>query len=435
MAYLIGQLTWWLLLVGLLAGAAGWAWHVMKSAPRLEALERERNRLRGELIGLGASELSPGGRSAADDREVEVMRTRETILTARIRELEAALGEARDQRERSAGRVAEMERLLDQSQAAPLAAQVVDDRGDELEAENERLRGELTRAAPPDALAWRLRYFEARTRYLENQERTAGPAGDSTALVAMQNERDAARAELQALRTAPSPLAAASNEDAAAFRWRNRYLEARVRFLEGQHPQDTSETNEAERRAAWRSSYLDQRVAHLRGVGADPKELDAARARIAELEAGHEVSDDPTRLRWKARYLDARVQHLETRLADAPQPVAQAPTREAALPMETPPLVPAGAEVRPTQLPAPRNGAPDDLRLIDGVGPKTETSLNALGIHHFDQIAEWSRANIAWVDQYLRLRGRIIRERWVEQAQELARGASTSHRRRQLENA
>ncbi len=49
-------------------------------------------------------------------------------------------------------------------------------------------------------------------------------------------------------------------------------------------------------------------------------------------------------------------------------------------------------------------------------------TLNFLGVYHFDQIAAWTPANVAWVDQYLRLRGRITRERWVEQAGELARG-------------
>ena len=75
-------------------------------------------------------------------------------------------------------------------------------------------------------------------------------------------------------------------------------------------------------------------------------------------------------------------------------------------------------------LSSPRNGAPDDLRLIGGVTGQAQSSLNAIGVFHFDQIAGWTPAHVAWVDQYLNLRGRIAAERWVEQAGRLARGES-----------
>jgi predicted flap endonuclease-1-like 5' DNA nuclease len=72
-------------------------------------------------------------------------------------------------------------------------------------------------------------------------------------------------------------------------------------------------------------------------------------------------------------------------------------------------------------LPGARGGAPDDLTLIDGVSPMQQTTLYSLGIFHFDQVAAWTPANVAWVDKYLRLRGRIVEEEWVEQADDLAR--------------
>ena len=68
-------------------------------------------------------------------------------------------------------------------------------------------------------------------------------------------------------------------------------------------------------------------------------------------------------------------------------------------------------------------GAPDDLTLIKGVGPKLNTLLGSLGVSRFDQIAAWSAADIAEVDQYLgTFKGRIERDSWVEQAGYLARG-------------
>ncbi|WP_114966779.1 NADH:ubiquinone oxidoreductase [Alkalilacustris brevis] len=85
---------------------------------------------------------------------------------------------------------------------------------------------------------------------------------------------------------------------------------------------------------------------------------------------------------------------------------------------------PAGAQPDATQAPAvldaPRGGAADDLKKIKGLGPKLEEKLNALGIWHYDQIAGWTGAQVAWADEQLGARGRIERDDWVGQARELA---------------
>ena len=74
----------------------------------------------------------------------------------------------------------------------------------------------------------------------------------------------------------------------------------------------------------------------------------------------------------------------------------------------------------PEGLSEPREGKADNLKLIKGVGPKIEGKLNEMGIYHFDQVAAWDSATIAWVDEHLSFKGRIQRERWVSQAKELA---------------
>ena len=68
------------------------------------------------------------------------------------------------------------------------------------------------------------------------------------------------------------------------------------------------------------------------------------------------------------------------------------------------------------------DGEPDDLKMIAGVGPKLEELLNGLGIFHFQQIADWERRDVIWVDNYLQFTGRIDRDNWVEQAIALAKG-------------
>lgn len=69
---------------------------------------------------------------------------------------------------------------------------------------------------------------------------------------------------------------------------------------------------------------------------------------------------------------------------------------------------------------APRGGQGDDLKLISGVGPKLERTLNAMGIYHFSQVAAWRPQDVAWVDESLKFKGRIDRDGWIDQAKKLA---------------
>ncbi|EKF20721.1 dipeptide ABC transporter ATP-binding protein [Nitratireductor pacificus] len=80
----------------------------------------------------------------------------------------------------------------------------------------------------------------------------------------------------------------------------------------------------------------------------------------------------------------------------------------------------AGEAGRPAGMRKPKT--PDDLKLISGVGPKLETTLNGLGIYTYAQIAGWKKAERAWVDAHLNFKGRIEREDWVRQAKALAKG-------------
>ncbi len=68
----------------------------------------------------------------------------------------------------------------------------------------------------------------------------------------------------------------------------------------------------------------------------------------------------------------------------------------------------------------------DDLKLIKGVGPVIEKTLNELGIYRFNQIAEMSEFDIDRVAQQLKgFRSRIYREDWVGQARNLQHQKNT----------
>ncbi len=56
--------------------------------------------------------------------------------------------------------------------------------------------------------------------------------------------------------------------------------------------------------------------------------------------------------------------------------------------------------------------------------------MQPLGFFHFDQIAGWTAAEVAWVDENLEgFKGRVTRDRWVAQARVLAAGGSAGRGR------
>lgn len=66
-------------------------------------------------------------------------------------------------------------------------------------------------------------------------------------------------------------------------------------------------------------------------------------------------------------------------------------------------------------------GTSDDLELIVGVGPMLTELLREVGVFYFWQIAEWTGADVEYVDgKLLHFKGRIERDDWVGQSRQLA---------------
>ena len=105
-------------------------------------------------------------------------------------------------------------------------------------------------------------------------------------------------------------------------------------------------------------------------------------------------------------------------------PAKKAPAKKSATKAEAAP----SSEVKekaPRRMKAARKAGADDLKKLKGVGPKLENLLNELGFYHFDQIAKWTEAEVAWVDNRLKFKGRIQRDGWIDQATKLAAGEET----------
>jgi len=100
------------------------------------------------------------------------------------------------------------------------------------------------------------------------------------------------------------------------------------------------------------------------------------------------------------------------RLKTTPPPASHPQTGEGAAALHKPEL-----------LSAPRNGKGDDLSLIWGVAEKLAERLNAMGIWHFEQIAQWGPEQVAWFENEVPgFKGRVARDKWIEQCKKLATG-------------
>ncbi len=105
------------------------------------------------------------------------------------------------------------------------------------------------------------------------------------------------------------------------------------------------------------------------------------------------------------------------------RPVA-APAKKAAPKPAAPAKTDPDAGQKPALLEAARDSGPDDLKAIKGIGPGLEKVCHGLGIFHFDQIAAWTDAELAWIDAHLDgFKGRATRDDWVGQARVLAEAA------------
>jgi len=61
----------------------------------------------------------------------------------------------------------------------------------------------------------------------------------------------------------------------------------------------------------------------------------------------------------------------------------------------------------------------DDLKAINGVGPKLEEKLNSIGIYQYKQVADWTDANVTEFDELLSVKGRIEKDEWLPTAKAL----------------
>ena len=129
---------------------------------------------------------------------------------------------------------------------------------------------------------------------------------------------------------------------------------------------------------------------------------------------------------------------LTPKAAPAPKPVEAAPPPAPAMPVEGHGITTEMADavedvvdqfvgIQSHPKPEPAKGPGDPLTQLKGLGPKAASLLNDLGVTRFEQIASWNEADIAAIDARMgAFKGRIGRDRWVDQAKLLAKGDTTA---------
>ena len=217
-----------------------------------------------------------------------------------------------------------------------------------------------------------------------------------------------------------------SVEGEGALRAEADSLRARVQELEGRvSTRDTEITG------------LKGKLAAAAGAGAAAAAATAAVAKSAPAEPA--ADDDAYALEWRNRYLAARVKYLEGQVAEAPKPKAKPKAKKPAVKRKVAAKPKPKAKPKTTRKPrakaapkpkvlytdGPTDGAPDDLKLIKGIGPKFEKDLNGKGIYYFRQIGAWQAKDVKMVEGVIdSFPGRIGRDEWVKQAKGLAKGAA-----------
>ena len=106
---------------------------------------------------------------------------------------------------------------------------------------------------------------------------------------------------------------------------------------------------------------------------------------------------------------------------DAPKAASIAKPKTAAPVAKPKPAAKPKAAPKPKA--TPKIVIPDNLELLKGVGPKLNTLLKSLGVTSFEQVANWSAADVREIDARLgTFAGRISRDNWVDQAKLLVAG-------------
>lgn len=141
---------------------------------------------------------------------------------------------------------------------------------------------------------------------------------------------------------------------------------------------------------------------------------EASSSDVAPMDAPAKVVSAPVEPEAKEAAVEPEVKEVATAAPKKKAAVKKAPAKK-----------PAAKKAAATKFYKTAPAKVDDLKLISGVGPKLEATLNEIGVYQYAQVAGWKKADIKKVDDQLKFKGRIVRDDWMSQAKILAKGGET----------
>lgn len=170
-------------------------------------------------------------------------------------------------------------------------------------------------------------------------------------------------------------------------------------------------------------------ASHFAGflLGAMQGFMEAAQKSAAVAERERQAADAPTASDAATSGTPVDAPETDANMAvEAKAAVDQAPSaRVVSEPAATTTVAPFGEDAsgKPAKVVKGRRGkSGDDLKRISGVGPKLEQVLLSMGVTRFKDVAAWTDEDILKFDAALGVSGRIVRDKWIEQAKTLAKG-------------
>ncbi|MEO0466778.1 MAG: hypothetical protein AAF216_09560 [Pseudomonadota bacterium] len=350
----------------------------------------------GAALGAVAAAAVSGG----DDGAAAAERDQ---LKAQIGVLEGELNAARTQRDQAESDLQTARADLDTAQQAAPA---------EITTEPVASISDAGESTDADKMRWQNEYLQTRVQALQarfgvTDDDTLDPQPVATPGPSLVTDAEPVDGEEE--RETP-------DEELARLRWRNRYLEGRLAYLEEERSRDPDvPALAATATAAVATATALVEPAPVEAAPEVPEpEPEPVAPVFAEPEPEPEVQPEPEPVAPTVAEVPTTVEPIP---APEPQPEPQPePTLVTASPA---PEASQAAPEKPAAFDKPNGGKPDDLTQIGGVGPMIADVLHSLGIYHFEQIAAWTPQNIAWVDQYMSFEDRVLRENWVEQAKTL----------------
>ena len=457
MQWLIAHMWTALAATGVLGLLFGWAVRGLRLRGKLRKAEGERNIAQGALSEKEAEleALYAAGREPANAAETAAPAESsefEQEFQGAIAERDEKLQALADELARSKAEVNELRSQSASSGGQDISAKAVGTAvagmavGAAMSGDTDNQRLDANLDEEEATLEWRNRYLESRVRTLEEKIKEV-----SAGTLVTDGGADAAVPVGAASDVSDVNTTAPGDAELVKLKWKANYLQERINYFETYGPPglasgvavavapvtvgdaeagETSTSDEEIASLRWRNRYLEGRLAYYEGDKAIDDEADSGIAELAQNSATIAEPEDPSVEEPPAANEVEMVSEIAPNEdidivvdeAEA-EPETVSETADSGSDVDAP-IEEDGAEaergVQPMALDGPVNGEGDDLTAIGGIGPKIQEVLNGFGVYHYDQIAAWTPENVAWVDDHLAFEGRIEREQWVQQAEALS---------------